>query len=171
MSNSSVQDNATATLSPDRRDVPTALQLSLVDAGHKVGWVAGDVVGFRGFAGEVEAAHAAWVAHRAIASRLARRSGEWPVPIDTEPLAMQRGDDGDVILASSRPIGTLLRPGPDSLSGPDSFGFEIRSPHPTDELGMRAKAYLAYRTLRKSGVRWALWRPGGLTPTLSPPSA
>ena len=30
---------------------------------------------------------------------------------------------------------------------------------PLTELETRAMAYLMYRTLRKSGTRWALWRP------------
>lgn len=144
---------------PDRLSLPPPLELDLVDAGHRIGWIAGDVVGFRGFADETEAAHAAWIAHRTLLRRLARTHGTRPVPIDIEPLTLGRTDDKEAILASDRWIGNLVRPGADSRSGVDSFGFELTLPSPTTELQARALAYLVYRTLRKSGVRWAMWRP------------
>ena len=148
----------TTQLAPDHLALPPPLELDLIDAGREVGRITGDVVGFRGFADEVEAAHAAWVAYRTLSRRLARTHGTRPVPIDTEPLAVQRRGDEELILASGRPIAVLVRPGVDSASGPDSFGFEIRVPQPADELRVRAMANLMYRTLRKSGLRWALWR-------------
>jgi hypothetical protein len=83
-----------------------------------------------------------------------------PVPVDIEPLAIQRLEAKEMILASGRPIAGLVRPGPDSRSGVDSFGFELLIPTPITELEARAMAYLIYRTLRKSGIRWAMWRPG-----------
>jgi hypothetical protein len=146
-----------AQLSPDRIGLPPPRELDLIDRDRIVGWVNGNVVGFRGFGSNVEAAHAAWVAYRTLARRLARRDGRRPVPIDTEPLALQWRGDEEVILATGRAIGTLLRPGAESRSGPDSFGFEIEIPAPADELTVRAKAYLMYWTLRKSGIRWAMW--------------
>jgi len=149
----------TMQLAPDRLALPPPLDFELVDAGRTTGWIADNAVGFRGFGDETEAAHAAWVAHRAIARRLARTHGMRPVPVDIEPLAIQRVDGKDMILASGRPIATLVRPGSDSRSGADSFGFELLIPTPITELEARALAYLTYRTLRKSGIRWALWRP------------
>ena len=148
----------TTQLVPDRLALPPPLELDLVDAGRTTGWIANNAVGFRGFADETETAHAAWVAHRTIARRLARTHGMRPVPVDTEPLAIQRVEDKEMILASGRPIATLVRPGPDTRSGVDSFGFELLIPAPITELEARALAYLVYRTLRKSGIRWALWR-------------
>src|SRR3712207_3690097 len=142
--------------SPDRLGVPPPLKLDLVDSGRVVGWIAGNVVGFRGFGDEVEAAPAAWVASRTLTRRLARQDGRRPIPVDTEPLALQRRGDEEVILASRQTIGTLVRPRADSPSGPDSFGFEISIPLPADELRGRGLAHLIYRTLRKSGLRWAL---------------
>jgi hypothetical protein len=44
-----------------------------------------------------------------------------------------------------------------SDSGPDSFGFEIEVPPPDDELSVWSMAHLVYRTLRRSGLRWAMW--------------
>jgi hypothetical protein len=149
----------TTQLAPDRLALPPPLDLDLVDAGRAVGWVADNAVGFRGFGDETEAAHAAWVAHRTIARRLARTHGTQSVPVDIEPLAIQRVEAKEMILASGRPIAALVRPGPDSRSGVDSFGFELVIPTPITELEARAMAYLTYRTLRKSGIRWAMWRP------------
>ncbi len=149
----------TTQLMPDRLALPPPFEMDLIDADRVVGWISGETVGFRGFRDETEAAHAAWVAHRTLARRLARTHGTRPVPIDTERLALRRseGGDTDVILASDRPIGVLIRPGPDSRTG-DSFGFQLTVPAPTTALQLRAMAYLIYRTLRKSGVRWAMWR-------------
>jgi len=150
----------------ERLALPPPLSLTLHDGDRTVGWVRGDTVGFRGFAHETEAAHAAWVAYRALARRLARTHGTRPPPIDIEPLTLQRRGDEESILAGGRPIATLVRPGPDSPSGADSFGFQIGVPHPADELRVRALGHLMYRTLRRSGVRWAMWRPD-----VSPPPA
>jgi hypothetical protein len=175
----------TATLSPERIGLPPpvprpplkALDLELLDGDRAVGWISGDRVGFRGFADEVEAAHAAWVAHRTLARRRALAQGTRPPPIDSEPLALQPRDDGAVVLASGRPIATLVRPGTPRRTGDDDFGFELRVPLPADELRARSGAYLVYRALRKSGLRWALWRrdaaraPRGATVPASPERA
>ena len=150
----------TTHLVPDRLALPPPLALDLVDAGRAAGWIADNAVGFRGFGDATEAAHAAWVAHRTIARRLARTHGMRPTPVDIEPLAIRRIEAKEMILASGRPIAALVRPGPGSRSGADSFGFELMIPTPITELEARAIAYLAYRTLRKSGIRWAMWGTG-----------
>ena len=139
----------TTQLAPDRLALPPPLDLDLVDAGRTTGWIADNAVGFRGFGDETEATHAAWVAHRTLARRLARTHGIRPVPVDIEPLAIQRVEGKEMILASGRPVAALLRPGPDSRSGVDSFGFEFLIPTPITELEVRAMAYLINRTLRK----------------------
>ena len=145
------------------RDVlaqPPPFDMDLVDADRVVGWIAGSAIGFRGFTDETEAIHAAWVAHRALARRLARTYGMRLVPVDIEPLSLARGEDGEteVIRASDRPIAKLVRSGGDSRAG-DSFGFELTVPSRLGEFELRGLAYFIYRTLRKSGVRWAIWRP------------
>ena len=162
-----------STLSPDRLAEPPPFAFELFDADRAVGWVHGDTIGFHGFADEREATHAAWVAHRTISRRLARRDGRRPIPIDAAPLALDRRRGVERILASGRPIATLVRPteplgtgggrdddgrGDGVLAGA-SYGFAMRVPSPADELTMRALAYLVYRTLRKSGLRWAMWAP------------
>lgn len=144
---------------PDRMDLPPPLTSALSDAGSVVGWVSDDTVGFRGFADETEAMAAAWMAFRTLARELARRHGTRPVPIDLEPLALARDGQRELILASGRSIATLIRPGDDSRSGPVSFGFELQVPASRDAARIRSMAFLLYRTLRRSGIRWAMWRP------------
>lgn len=146
-------------LPADRLALPPPPDLDLRDGERRVGWILGDVVGFRGFADETEAAHAAWVSYRTLARRLARTHGTRSIPIGAEPLALQRRGDAQLVVAGGRAIATLVRPGADSPSGADSFGFEIRIPPPADELRVRSMGHLMYRTLRKSGLRWAMWRP------------
>ena len=144
----------TTQLSPERLAVPPPSMLHLNDADRTVGWINGDRVGFRGFATDEEAAHAAWVAHRTLTRRLARSHNLRPVPIGSEPLALRREGDAEFIVASSGPIATLVRPEYDSADESDSHGFEISIPQPADEVLVRAMAHLIYRTIRKSGLRW-----------------
>lgn len=138
---------------------PPTPMLDLRDGDTDVGWIEGNAIGFRGFGTEADAAHAAWVAHRTVARRFARESGRRPPPIDTEPLSIGRSGDLELILASGRPIATLLRPGVGSRRGPESFGFELVVPVRAEELKMRAIAYLVNRALRRSGIRWDVWAP------------
>jgi hypothetical protein len=147
----------TTQLAPHCMDLPPPPQLDLLDMERVVGWIDGSRVGFLGFADEREVASAAWLAYRTISRRLARRLRIRPIPIDTEPLALAKHGNREVILASGRPIATLLRPGSDSRSGPHAFGFTVNLPPPADELTARSMAYSIYRTLRKSGLPWALW--------------
>jgi hypothetical protein len=139
-----------------------------MDGDRAVGWTTDNAIGFRGFADETEAVHAAWVAHRALARRLARTHGTRPVPVDTEPLAVQRRGDQEAILASGRPIAVLVRPGATSPTGTDSFGFEVLMPSAMTELQVRGLAHLIYRTLLRSGLRWALWRPAAARVRVAP---
>jgi len=149
----------TTMLSPERLAVPPPhapdrRTMDLMDVDQQVGWINGDRVGFRGFATDEEAAHAAWVAHRTMTRRLARSHNLRPVPIGSEPLALQRAGDEELVVASSGPVATLIRPDHDGPGGDDSYGFELSVPQPADEVLVRAMAHLIYRTLRKSGVRW-----------------
>jgi len=162
----------TTHFAPHRLDLPPPSQLDLLDMNRAVGWIDGSRVGFLGFADEQEAASAAWLAHRTISRRLARRLGIRPIPIDTEPLALAQEENREVILASGRAIATLLRPGINSRSGRHAFGFTVTLPAPADELTVRSTAYAIYRTLRKSGLRWALWaRDPSSAPAKSPSRA
>ena len=146
---------------------PRAFDLNLFDGDRLVGWIAPDRIGFIGFDNEVEAAHAAHVAHREVARRIAEREGRRPVPVELEPLSLRREGDESVVLASGQPIARLVSPGSDSRVG-DTFGFELLVGAPLDELSIRAKAHAAYRILRKSGVRWSMFRrPAPLAPVVA----
>ena len=147
----------TTQLAPHRTDLPPPSTSPLSDGGRVVGWVGDETIGFGGFANEDEAMSAAWMAHRTLSQHRARRDGMRPIPIDVEPLSLARDGRRDTILASGRTIATLVRPGDDAPSGPDAFGFELRVPVRRDQARTRAKAFLIYRTLRRSGIRWALW--------------
>jgi hypothetical protein len=144
--------------STNQHALPPPGAVDLTDGDRVVGWVVENRVGFGGFATEQEAAHAAWVAYRTMARRRAWENGTRPLPIDIEPLTIHRRDGSDVIAASGRDVATIVRP---DASRPDSvpaFGFEITLSHAADELALRANAYVMYRALRRSGIRWELWR-------------
>ena len=140
----------------EHHGVPPPLALELFDSDQHVGWVRADALGFGGFATANEAGHGAWVAYRAIWRRHAKQHGLRPHPVVPTPIELRSMGDRDLILASGRPFATLIRPASDA-DGANSFGFEIRLPAPVDELSARSAAYLVYRTLRKSGIRWTLW--------------
>jgi hypothetical protein len=148
--------------SSGRLGLPPPLTLDLVDVDRKVGWIVGDLIGFLGFAREGEAAIAGWIMYRALARRLARTHRMRPVPIgtpiDAATLAVRRAEDRHFVLLAGRPIAVVIPPAADSADGADSFGVTVRVPPPVDEIRMRAMAYRMYRSLRRSGVAWALWR-------------
>ncbi|HET6681953.1 MAG TPA: hypothetical protein VFG84_12185 [Gemmatimonadaceae bacterium] len=147
----------TSQIVPGRLPEPPPTAFDLMDGDTMVGWVSPLEIGFRGFANEIDAANAAWLAHRTLARRLARRGGVRPVAIDTEPLTLEFSGDREWIVASRMPIASLIRPGPDSPAGMEWFGFALQMPTPVDEVGARTLAYLLHRTLRKSGIRWAIF--------------
>ncbi len=149
---------------------PAPTRLDLLESETTMGWIDGMAIGFHGFADENEAAHAAWLSYRTMSRRFAHAGGQRPVPVSSEPLSLVRSGDAELILAAGRPIATLVRPGADSRSGPEAFGFELQMPLPTDELTVRSTARLLYRTLRRSGIRWAIWesvaeQPAGRAPS------
>jgi hypothetical protein len=142
---------------PEPPPGPKPFDLELRDGERLVGWIAPDRIAFVGFANEVEAAHAAHVAYRTVARRIAQRDGGRSVPIELEPLSLRHEGADAIVLASGRPIARLVEPGDDSRAG-DAFAFELLLDAPRDELSVRAKAHLVYRTLRRSGVRWSTFR-------------
>lgn len=150
------------TIAPNRSDlpppfVPDTPTHTLYDGDHVVGWTDDHHLGFTGFASAPEAAAAAWVAHRAVARRMAMDRGDRPIPVDIEPLSLARGAAHDLILAAGRPIARLVQPG-DVPPAPDaSFGFELELDPALSEVRIHTLSHLAYRALRRSGIRWALW--------------
>lgn len=143
---------------PEPPPVPrNDFQVDLLDGDRVVGWITPATIGFTGFATETEAAHAAWVAYRALARRLARRDGRRPVPIDREPLRLVSDTDGRAIYGSRDRIARLIEP--TAQDAAHAVGFELHLDGPLDEVSVRAKALLIYRTLRRSGMRWSMWAP------------
>ena len=140
-----------------RMAVPPPRRLDLLDAETTGGWIDDLAIGFRGFANEAEAVYAASVAYRTMERRLSRDGDTHPLPGDTEPIVLRRSGDVELIMAGGRPIATLVRPGADSPSGPDSFGFSLPLPVPSDELTRRSTAYLVYRELRRLGIQGTAW--------------
>lgn len=141
---------------PARAD---GFHLDLIDGERVIGWIAPDAIGFRGFANAVEAAHAAWVAYRALSRHIARRDGGAMLPIDAPPLEILDRPGERLVIADNRPIARLIDPSRDVESGEPSHAFELQLDGRRDELTVRSKAHLVYRALRRSGVRWAMWRP------------
>lgn len=148
---------------------PPTFDLRFFAADRPTGWVSPHALGFLGFESETEAMHAAYLAHRTLSRRLARRDGRRPIPVGTEPLTLY--PDGS-IHAAGRHIGDVVRPGPDSRSGPERFGFELPFPSPMEEATARSKCAHVYHVLRRSGIRWAMWRPARpARPAMAGPSA
>ena len=133
--------------------------LDLMDGERVIGWIAPDAIGFRGFANDVEAAHAAWVAYRALSRHIARRDGGTMLPIEAPPLEILDRPGERLVIVDKRPIARLVDPSRDVETGEPSHAFELRLETPRDELTVRSKAHLVYRALRRAGVRWAMWRP------------
>lgn len=151
------------TVGPHLYDLPppttTAIPPShtLQDGDRVVGWTHAHALGFLGFASEEEASAAAWIAYRAIARRLALYSGQRPIPIDVEPLALARIGEQEMILATGTPIARLCRPGDTAWLADGGFGFEIELDPAVSEVRIQSLGHLAYRALRRSGARWQLW--------------
>jgi hypothetical protein len=145
----------------EHQSLPPPSTQPLTHDDRVVGWLDGDAFAFLGFADASEASGAAWVAYRTVARRLARRSGRPLPPVDIQPVSLRRRGDHDVIVTGSLEVARLIRP----IKSGDTYGFAIRVPSPADELTMRSLAYLAYRTLRRSGTRWSMWRPVDGPPT------
>ena len=147
----------------DQMSLPPPLALDLIDGDRPVGWIRAGSIGFRGFGRETEAATAAWLAYGTLVRRLARDTGR-PRPMDaSEPESLRAGDGCELAAGDGQPFGRLVRPNSGSHIG-DSFGFEVDVPGPAGELRMRSMAYLIYRTLRRSGVRWSAPMPAVRTP-------
>jgi hypothetical protein len=81
------------------------------------------------------------------------------LPIDAPPLEILDRPGERLVIADNRPIARLVDPSRDVDGAEPSHAFELRLEGRRDELTVRSKAHLVYRALRRSGVRWAMWRP------------
>jgi hypothetical protein len=125
-----------------------------------VGWIQGDLVRFRGFATQRDAARAAAVAHRALLRRLARGHRATESVMETDLDLVRRRTDRAPASANGRSVASVLRSAIDGRgAGGAEFSFEVRVPPPIDELRMRGMAYVMYRALLSSGTAWPLVRP------------
>lgn len=125
------------------------------DTAHRVGWIDGSAIGFRGYDSEDEAMRAARVAHRTMVRRFAgtshkRKVKELERGAAQEPLMVDRAGDVELILAGHHPIARLVRPGEEPDDGSDSFGFEVQLPVPVDDRSARSTAAVLYATLQHS---------------------
>ena len=144
-----VRENHTALPPPMRH---------LLHRERPIGWLEGNTFGFFGFADARDAANAAWVAYRTVSRKVAPWLGIRPTPIDIEPLRIERRNGREVIAASGRPVALLVRPGPESPSGPDWFGFAIEVPPVVTESAIRDTMRAASYALLKSGLPWSMVR-------------
>lgn len=140
-------------------DLPPPATHVLIDGERRIGWIRGTRLGFHGFGDPEEAAHAAWVAYRTVQRREAKRPGHRPPPIDAEPLSLSWADGQWWVLAAGARIARLHREEPRTDGGEPTIAFELDLPTGSDELHLRTTGHLVYRTLRKAGLRWALWTP------------
>jgi hypothetical protein len=145
--------------SPALHSLPSPLELR--DGDVLVGRIDGDVVSFRGFGSQADAAQAAAIAHQAMLRRLARGSRDTSSPNESDLAAVRRASDHANGRGNSRPVASVLRAVVDGIRGGNGgdFAFEIRVPPPIHEVRMRGMAYVMYRALRSSGVAWPLLRP------------
>lgn len=148
-------------MSTQRRAAQTALPPPMRQLLHRerpIGWLEGSTLGFFGFADARDAANAAWVAYRTVSRKVAPLLGTRPTPIDIEPLTIERRNGRDAIAASGRPVAWLVRPGRNSLSGPDWFGFAIEIPPAVSERALPAIMRAASHAVLKSGLPWSMVR-------------
>ena len=144
-------------VSPNHTALPPPMR-HLLHRERPIGWLEGHTFGFFGFADAQDAANAAWVAYRTLSRKVAPSSGIRPAPIDLEALRIERRNGRDVITASGRPVALLVRPGDQSPSGLDWFGFSIDVPPVVHERAMPGIVRAASRALLKSGVSWSMVR-------------
>lgn len=134
--------------------VPPPEQQDLFDGDRRVGWIAGDRIGFAGFATTLEAAHAAQVVHTAIDRWAARRMGRPAASPGRPRLELVEDASGRWIEADGAVIARLVIPRPDEPHW-SAFGIELRIPIRVGTVAARSAAYVAYRALRRSGPRWS----------------
>jgi len=139
--------------------------ITLRDATGPVGWIAGNRLGFTGFADTVEASAAAWIASLALERRRAKRQ-RGPAPQAKQPqLYLIRSGEREWIETRGERLALLVRPdrsksrtvGSEATKASASwYGLEMVFPADTSELTMRSSGYAIYRGLRRSGLRWSI---------------
>ncbi len=149
-----------------------AHDIKLLDATGPLGWIAGNRLGFTGFADVAEASAAAWIAHVALERRRAKRE-LGPVPRTVRPaLYLTRSGEEEWIEAPGRRLARLVRPEgelrtPANEAADTSvswYGVEIVFPENASALTMGSSANVIYRGLRRSGLPWSIRAQNSTTP-------
>ena len=119
----------------------------LFEDGKKVGYIRDSEVGFAGFTSQMDAAQAAYAAHRALARRRAKSS--WNLSPPEEFLLGERGE-GQYVIERSGLLARLYEPDPDA--GRADWGFEVTL-RPEESLNVFAmsRARVMWSALRASG--------------------
>ena len=125
----------------------TSSEWRLFDGGKEVGYIRGSDVGFAGFCSEMDAAQAAYAAHRALARRRAKST--WTPSPPEEFLLGERGEARYVIERSGL-LARLYEPAPDI--GRADWDFEVTL-RPEESLNVFAmsRARVMWSALRASG--------------------
>ena len=134
---------------------PADFALDLRDGDRAVGWITPRSIGFHGFESDVEAVHAAWASHRTLSWRLAAKSDRRLIPVDVSPVHIEPYGDDVFATAEGKRFARLLPP--DGVR--EGWSFELTLPQPMGEVMVRGKAHAIYIMLRRSGIRWSMWRP------------
>jgi hypothetical protein len=139
--------------------------ITLRDATGPVGWIAGNRLGFTGFADTAEASAAAWIACLALERRLAKRQRGSAPQAKQPQLYLVRSGEREWIEAPGKRLALLLRPDRSKSqtvaneateASASWYGLEIVFPADTSKLTMRSSGYVIYRGLRRSGLRWSI---------------
>jgi len=119
----------------------------LFEDGRDVGYIRGSEVGFVGFRSQMDAAQAAYAAHRALARR--RANSSWtPSPPEEFLLGERRG--AQYVIERSGLLARLCEPEPDG--GPGDWGFEVTlRPEETLNVFAMSRAVIMWSALRASG--------------------
>jgi hypothetical protein len=152
---------------------PPPHDITLLDETGALGWIAGNRLGFTGFAGTAEASAAAWIAHLALERRRAKRELRPAPQGERPPLYLARSGEQEWIEAPGKRLALLVRPDrpkSDAVANEANepsggwYGVEIIFPEDTSSLTMASSAHVIYRGLRRSGLGWSVRAQNPTTP-------
>jgi hypothetical protein len=115
----------------------------------EIGWVRDRMVGFRGFASELEARHATLIAYDALGQWLARQRGITHQPAADDGTTLLGVDEWGRISIGPEEIGALHRPGARSPGGPEGFAIELHLPRNINEGAAIGAASVMHHALER----------------------
>jgi len=119
----------------------------LFEDGKEVGYIRGSEVGFAGFTSQMDAAQAAYAAHRALARRRAKSS--WTPSPPEEFLVGERGE-AQYVIERSGLLARLYEPKPDAGRADWGFAVTLRTEESLHVFAM-SRARIMWSALRASG--------------------